>query len=79
MSPLWDRLQGFEVDLHVIDGHDHDAIRAAMESVQHRPKIIILRTVKGRGISFMEGRMDSHYLPLTADQFRLAISELSGL
>ena len=79
MSPLWDRLQGFEVDLLVIDGHDPDAIRAALASEQQRLRIIILRTVKGRGVSFMENRMDSHYLPLTADQFHLAIKELESL
>ena len=79
MSPLWDRLQGFEVDLQVIDGHDPVAIRTALAKEQHRLRIIILRTVKGRGVSFMENRMDSHYLPLTRDQFQLAIKELESL
>ena len=79
MSPLWDRIQGFEVDLQVIDGHDPDAIRTALASEQHRLRIIILRTVKGRGVSFMENRMDSHYLPLTKDQFQSAIKELESL
>jgi transketolase len=76
MSPLWQRLQGFEVDLQVIDGHDPDAIRAALASAQTRPRVIFLRTVKGRGVSFLEHRMDSHYLPLTAQQFQTAIDEL---
>jgi transketolase len=76
MSPLWDRLQGFEVDLQVIDGHDPHAIRAALATEQHRLKIILLRTLKGRGVSFMENRMESHYLPLTEDQFQLAIKEI---
>jgi len=79
MSPLWDRLQGFEVDLQVIDGHDPDAIRAALACEQQRFRIIILRTIKGRGVSFMENRMDSHYLPLTEDQFHKAIKELDSL
>lgn len=79
MSPLWDRLQGFEIDLQVIDGHDHHAIRAALACDQNRLKIIILRTVKGHGVSFMENRMDSHYLPLTEESFRLAIKEIESL
>ena len=78
MSPLWRRLQGFDVDLHVIDGHDCEAIRAALAHVSDRLRLIILRTVKGKGLSFMENRIDSHYLPLTADQFRLAEVELSA-
>lgn len=75
MSPLWNRLLGFDVDLKVIDGHDPDAIRIALEGIKTRPKIIFLCTVKGRGVSFMENRMDSHYLPLTEDQFIKAIKE----
>lgn len=76
MSPLWDRLRGFEVDLHVIDGHDAGAIRAALVLPQSRPKVILMQTVKGRGVSFMENRMDSHYLPLSAEQFHQALREL---
>ena len=78
MSPLWKRLQGFDLDLLVIDGHDSDAIRTALAHVSDRLRFIILRTVKGKGLSFMENRMDSHYLPLTEDQFRLAEVELSA-
>ena len=78
MSPLWQRLHGFDVDVQVIDGHDPQAIRAALAGASTRPRLIILQTVKGRGVSFMENRMDSHYLPLTADQFNLAIKELDS-
>ena len=77
MSPLWDRLQGFDVDLHIIDGHDPDAIRAAFEGKRQRLRVIILRTVKGQGVSFMENRMEWHYLPLTEDQYRQAIEEVN--
>ena len=78
MSPLWDRLQGFDVDLQIIDGHDPDAIRAAFEGERQRLRIIILRTVKGHGVSFMENRMEWHYLPLTEDQYRKAIEEIES-
>ena len=76
MSPLWDRLQGFDVDLKVIDGHDADAIRKALKEESKRLRVIVLRTVKGRGVSFMENRMEWHYLPLTEDQYKLAIEEI---
>ena len=75
MSPLWDRLRGFDVALQIIDGHDPDAIRAALESDRQRLRIIILRTVKGHGVSFMENRMEWHYLPLTEAQYKMAIEE----
>lgn len=78
MSPLWNRFQGFDIDLQVIDGHDPDAIRAALASEKQRLRIIVLRTVKGHGVSFMENRMEWHYLPLTESLFRLAIEEIGS-
>ena len=76
MSPLWERLQGFDVDLHIIDGHDADALRAALEAEGQRLKVIILRTIKGHGVSFMEHKMEWHYLPLSAEQYKMAIDEI---
>ena len=79
MSPLWEKLEGFDVEIQVIDGHDLHAIREALLKEHKRPRVIILKTVKGRGVSFMENRMDSHYLPLSEEQFRIALKELDSL
>ena len=78
MDPLWKKLEGFDVDLDVVDGHDLDAIRAALEARSARPRVIILKTVKGRGVSFMERRMEWHYLPIDAQQLQRALDELEG-
>ena len=78
MSPLWDKFQGFDVDMQLIDGHDPDAIRAALEGERTRLRVIVLRTVKGHGVSFMENRMEWHYLPLSEEQFNMAIKEIEG-
>jgi transketolase len=77
MSPLWQRLQGFDIDVEVIDGHDADAIRTALARGSDRPHFVALRTVKGKGVSFLENRMDSHYLPLNEERFRAAMAELA--
>ena len=77
MSPLWQRWKGFEVDVEVIDGHDLTAIRTALQRNTDRPHFIALRTVKGKGVSFMENRMDSHYLPLTEKNYQTAMDELA--
>lgn len=78
MSPLWERLQGFNADVQVIDGHDVDAIRTELGRPCSGAKVICLRTVKGRGVSFLEHRMDSHYLPLSEAQFHAAMAELGS-
>ena len=78
MSPLWQRLRGFDVDVDVVDGHDVSAIRAALLSGSERLKVIVLRTVKGRGVSFMENEMKWHYLALTPELYQQAIDEIGG-
>jgi transketolase len=76
MAPLWKKLAGFDVDMSVIEGHDPAAIRSALEHRSTRPRLIVLETKKGRGVSFMEERMEWHYLPLSKEQYRVAIEEI---
>ncbi len=76
MAPLWDKLTGFDIEISVVDGHSLGEIRAALSSETVRPKMIILKTVKGRGVDFMENRMDSHYLPLSVAQYQSAVLQL---
>lgn len=78
MAPLWERLNGFDIELQVIDGHDLDAIRTALARTASRPTVIVMRTIKGKGVSFLENRMDSHYLPISAIQFGQAMVELES-
>ena len=75
MSPLWTRLQGFDVDLKIVEGHDLEAIRSALLPPNTKPRIVFLKTIKGYGVSFMENQMAWHYLPMTAEQYRAALQE----
>lgn len=76
MAPLWERLSGFDADVRVVDGHDCAEISAALAERSERLRIVVLRTVKGRGVSFMENRVEWHYLPLTEPQYAVALAEL---
>jgi transketolase len=78
MSPLAEKISGFNLDVQSIDGHDLVAIRAALDKPADRCRIIILETTKGRGVRFMENCMESHYLVLKEDQYRQAIQELEA-
>ena len=75
MAPLWDKVAGFDIDIDVIDGHDADAIRSSLGRSPTMPGFIMLKTTKGRGVSFMENCMEWHYLPLREDRFGDAIGE----
>jgi len=79
MSPLWARLRGFDADVETIDGHDIDAIRAAIARQPTRMQIIVLKTVKGHGVGFMENKMEWHYLPLTDVQYQAALAEIDAV
>lgn len=78
MSPLWEKLAGFDVEIECLDGHDLDAIRKALAVRSDRLRMIVLETTKGRGVSFMEHRMEWHYLPLKQEQYERAIEELDA-
>lgn len=79
MAPLQERLKGFNVEVIVVPGHDLQSIRDALKVESHKPKFIILQTVKGHGVSFMQNKMEWHYLPLKEDQYKQALAELDSL
>jgi transketolase len=61
------------------DGHDMDAVQAAFGEVDHackRPTVIIARTVKGKGISFLENQEGWHGKALKHEEFDRAVLEL---
>jgi transketolase len=78
MAPLWEKLSGFDVDIQVINGHELDEIRSSLSLKSTRPRIVVLKTVKGHGVSFMEHQMKWHYLPLTTEQFETAVIEIDS-
>lgn len=66
---------------HVIscDGHDIASLSAAIDVAKDykgKPHIIIAKTVKGKGISFMEGKSMWHGKPISKDEYEAAIKEL---
>lgn len=76
LEPLAPKFRGFGLQVAEIDGHSPSALDAALAQRHDAPLVVLLRTVKGRGVSFMEGRMEWHYLPLTAEQYAAALREL---
>src|ERR1035437_9242394 len=50
MSPLWERLRGFEIDIQVSEGHDRDPIGEARAPPADRPRFIVMRKKKGGGV-----------------------------
>ena len=72
------KLRAFGFDLHEIDGDDLDAIEAALGApvTPGRPKAILAHTVKGKGVSFMEGQVGWHGKAPNEEQRQQALKEL---
>jgi transketolase len=66
-----------------VDGHSVDALTEALSTppdrLRERPHLIVATTVAGKGVDFMERRIEWHYLPMTADQFTNAASQLPSV
>jgi len=76
LDRLREKFLTFGMPTEEIDGHDLDAIEKALSNQSPGPRAIIAHTEKGRGVSFMQNRMEWHYLPMTEAQYRTAIAEL---
>ena len=79
LSPLANKFREFGLLTVEVDGHDQRSMAEAMKlSHAQGPLMIVAKTTKGRGVSFMENEMKWHYLPMTQDQYRQACEELGA-
>jgi transketolase len=72
---LQPRLSSFGANVLICDGHNHEQILDALKSPTDQPKIILLTTVKGRGTLY-ENKMESHYLPLTLENYEFSMAQI---
>ena len=82
LEPIIDKWRAFNFDVIVADnGNDFESINRAFESItkynSNKPKCIIAKTTKGKGVSYMENKMEWHYLPMSDDQYFQALEEIN--
>ena len=79
LEPFAQKWTSFGWQVTEVDGHDHDALRAALD-VEHStgdgPKCVICHTTKGKGVSFMEGSVLWHYRTPQGEEYNAAVEEL---
>jgi transketolase len=80
LGRIADKLAAFGLETREVDGHDEAALDAALRDLaaleSPRPRALVARTVKGKGVSFMEGDNRWHYTRLTPETFTAAMAEL---
>ena len=80
--PIVDKLEAFGFHVEAIDGHDFDAIEAAMNNiraVKGKPGAIVMKTVKGKCVSFMENNAGWHGKAPNDAEYEQAMNELNAL
>jgi transketolase len=78
LSPLGEKFAAFGWEVRDIDGHDHAALLDALtRRGTTKPVFVLARTVKGKGVSFMEHGVEWHHGVPTAEQIDAALKELS--
>ena len=79
--PITDKLEAFGFHVTAIDGHDFDQIEAALneaKTVKGKPSAIVMKTVKGKDVSFMENLASWHGVAPNKEQYEQAMAELNN-
>lgn len=78
LEPLADKWRAFGWDVLDIDGHDYAALYAAFTApATDKPRFVIANTIKGKGVSFMEGGVEWHHKVPSKEQVVKAYAELA--
>ena len=78
-TPIDEKFAAFGWNVICIDGHDYDQIENAVNAAKEtkdKPTAVIAKTVKGRGVSYMENAVDWHGKAPNDEQYAIALSEL---
>jgi transketolase len=80
--PIADKFKAFNFNVVEIDGHDFDQIRSAFNNAKETkgmPTCIILKTIKGKGVSFMENKADWHGKAPNDEEYAIAMADLAKI
>lgn len=80
-EPIDEKLKAFSFDYTVIDGNDFDAIESAFDKFHKsdKPFAIIMKTVKGKGVSYMENQVGWHGKAPNEEEYNIAMAELGAV
>lgn len=79
--PIGDKLRAFNFETVEIDGNDFDALEGAFEAfhrTEGKPFAILMKTLKGKGVSYMEGQVGWHGKAPNDEEYEVAMTELKA-
>ncbi|MEK6645367.1 MAG: transketolase [Candidatus Firestonebacteria bacterium] len=81
IDPLEDKWKAFGWDVVIVNGHSYEELLFALKDFRSRksdkPLMIIAKTIKGKGVSFMESNLDYHHSVPKGEQLEIARKELN--
>ncbi len=81
IDPVAEKWKAFNWHIFEIDGHNMEEIVTALdeaEKIKGKPSAILAKTVKGKGVSIFEGKVEYHGLAPTKEELEIALKELGG-
>jgi transketolase len=78
LEPFAEKWRAFNWEVRVVDGHAFSVLLPALKEERDKPLVVIADTVKGKGVSFMEGRASWHHGSISDEYFQQACKELSN-
>lgn len=81
LEPLCEKWTAFGWDVKEVNGHDFQELLNALGSIpikSDKPSIVIAHTIKGKGVSFMEDKLEWHYKSPDQQQYEMAIKEIDA-
>ncbi len=79
-EPIDKKLESFGFETCVIDGHDFEAMETTLNGFTNEdaPKAVIIKTIKGKGVSYMENQVGWHGKAPNDEEYEIAMSELNA-
>lgn len=82
LEPLDEKLRAFGFHVVTAEGHDFASLLAARDectraAARGTPVVVIANTVKGNGVGYMQDTVESHYLPMSDEQYAQALADVS--
>ena len=80
LEPLVDKLEAFGSKVIEVDGHNHNQLYDALTTkFLGKPLVVVAHTIKGKGVSFMQNKVEWHYKNPNDQELSLALDELGAI
>lgn len=81
LKPFREKFESFGWNYIEVDGHNHNDLKHAFNSLKklnNQPSVLLANTIKGKGVTFMENKVEWHYKAPNAEELKIAIKEIKN-